>query len=389
MEKDKRPARSRVRVRSGDGPPPSVDGHPGWVQQSVRQYAGVSVLVMAFQGFLAGAGPVLAGARSAAWWVIALGGLGGFLIWIPLWGMMRGEKPVSMDEAFREAYGKYVGGAMMLLYACLALFDAMISLRAVGSVVRQFLLISANEVAVILVTIGAMALPLTRHGGQGISRFIWMIRKMLIGAFVLCVFFMLQNASLDNLFPLMGYKIEDTLTMLPFAASGFTGILLLGLLPKETGSAEPVKFRAGVKALLASGLFAMLLTLVVNLCMPPVNAAAHMVWGHQLMIAAEFMEHRTIRLIYMFCLVLSLIIAGATGIGAGGMLAQSAFQSRKGKWAVLLACGINMLFAFQTNQAFTEMTAGLMWYRLPVAAAPAWITWGVLAVKRGRKEAKA
>ena len=384
-----RPAPSRARVRKGYGTPPSVDGHPGWVQQSVRQYVWLTAIILAMQGFLAGAGPVLQSARSAAWWVVALGALCGMMVWLPVWGMMRGKEAVSLDEAFCEAYGRIAGGMVTMLYVTLAAFDAILALRAVGSIVRQYLLENANEIVVIIFMILALTLAIFRHNIKGLSRLNWMLRRVIVFPVMVCCLFMLQNARVDHLFPPLGNSVHDTLFSLPVAVSGFSGIVILGMLPPETGSAKFVRFRTGIFSLLLASAMAVFLVLVVNLCIPPRAVAPRLVWGHQLMIAAEYVQNRTFRLIYLLLLTLALGIAAGGSIATGSMMLHKTFGTDKGKWGTLLIGCVMVALSLQTSQRFTNQIAEWMVYRLPIAAIPPWITWCVLLIKRRRRRKEA
>ncbi len=384
-----RPVQSRIRVQAGQGAPPSVDGHPGWVQQSVRLYVLVFGLALAIHGFMAGAGPVLTNARSAAWWCMALGALCGMLIWLPLWGIMRGQTATSLDEALIKAYGNIAGRLVLGIFALLMFMDALIALHAVGSVVRQYMLFETNEKVIALATLAVVGLSLHRRGIKGLALFIRLILPPLVIGLAGACYCMLKCASLDNIFPLLGNDVGDTLWQIPFAASSFTGLVMLGFLPRQTGSAKPVRFRTGVFTLVIAGSLAVVMTLIINLCVPPRAVPADMFWGHQLMLSAEFMESRAFRLIYVLLLVLSLIVSIGVSLYSGRLM-LSTDSNAQTVWPILLMCAALAGALFLPSSFTLLLTHNLVIWRFPVAAVLLWVTWGVLAFKRrGGKAAKA
>lgn len=384
----KRPVASRIRVRTGEGGPPSVDGHPGWVRQSVRQYRGLCVVTIGMHAFFTGVGPVLSGARSAAWWIVALGSLGGLLIWLPLWGMLRGEKAISFHEAMAEAYGKTGGGIITMLYAALAIFDTNIAIRVIGSVVRQYLIADANEMFVSLAVVVVLMITVYRHGDQGLSRLFWLVRWIIVFALVFSCFSMLQNAYVENLYPLLGSEVKATFSQLPAAASGFIPILALGILPMQTGSAKPIRFRTGLIAVAVGGLIATALMLVVNVCMPPRAVMDQIVWGVRLALSAEYMQSRMFRMVYLLTIMLMTLLASGFSAAASISWMQSALGMKNQK-IPLAVCGVCFIvMIFLSNQQFTEQVARLLQWRLPIAVVPVWITWGVLCLKRRKGAAK-
>ncbi|GHU82831.1 hypothetical protein FACS1894196_1860 [Clostridia bacterium] len=383
----RRPIPSDVRVRAGEGPKPSVDGHPGWVRQSVRQYGCLCALALATQGYLAGVGVVLDAARSAAWWVMLAGAAGGLLVWLPVWGMMRGPRPVTSDEAFCEAYGRWIGGALSLAYLGLLLFNAVLAIRAAVSVVKGYLLPDAGEIVLALAIVVTLAVALWRHGEQGLSRTAWLFRTGIVVVMAAMYCILLGNARAENLFPPLGRSVGGTLSALPVAAGSFSGILVLGQLPRETGSAQPVRLRTGAVALLVGGLCAAALMLLVNLCVPPrVEMTRPMVWGRQLLLIVEYVRQRVLREAYIFVLVLSLVIGAGASLVAGSGMAQGMMR-RRGKWPLVLLLAATAALCTRMEQGFADWMEGAMAYRLPLAAIPAWVTWGVLAVRRRRRQA--
>jgi len=377
-----RPVASRARVRGGDGPPPGVDGHPGWVEQSVRQYAGLSVMLMATQAMIAGVGPVLLGAYSAAWWCVLLGAAGGLLLWIPAHGMMRGETAVSLDEAFDEAFGKIAGSALTLIVALYSMTDAALALRVLGSIVRQYILITTNEMIMTAAALLVLALVLTRHGQKALSRLLWLVRKGLLLAVVFASAAMLPSVEIDNLFPLLGSNLRSTLLTLPVAASGYIGVLLLSLLPKQTGSAVPAKFRVGVYALLMAAIIAGALMMIVNLSLPPQAVPRSIVWGRHIMFAGEYMRSRFFRLVYLLSFTLMMLFASGTSIAASGLLLQSAVRSEKSRWTIPAVCAPLLLLIPVYAGLSPETLIAMQTFRFPLLLLLLWATWPVLLVKR-------
>ena len=131
MTTNNRPIPSRIRVRPGPGGPPSVDGHPGWVEAENRGWGWTALVSVFCMSLITGTGPVLLSARSAAWWITLLGtGLGALLTWLPVWGVMRAEDgALTYDEALARAFGAPLGGFLALLAAAAMLLNAAQMLR--------------------------------------------------------------------------------------------------------------------------------------------------------------------------------------------------------------------------------------------------------------------
>lgn len=383
-----RPVASRIRVQSGVGEMPTVDQHPGWVQQSVRQYMSLCIVAVAMHVFFAGAGPVLSGARSAAWWVVAVGSIGGLLIWLPMWGMMRREKAITINEAMTEAYGKIVSNVIIFLYTILAIFDTSITIRVLGSVVRQFLIINANEMVVSSVVIAVLMVVIGRHGDQGLSRLFWLIRLVVLFSLAVVCVAMLRNGYIENLFPILGNDTKDTLMQLPAAASGYLPLLMFGILPLQTGSAKPTRFRTGLIVIAIGGLIATALMLVVNLSMPPRAVMDQMVWGFRLMVPAEYMQSGLWRMIYLLTLVVMLLFSSGYGTAVSITWMQTALNTTKKTIPIAICCAAFVSIILLSNQQYTDAVIHSLVWRLPIAAIPLWMTWGILLAKRRKGIAK-
>lgn len=387
-----RPVPSRIRVRSGRGPKPSVDGHPGWVRQSVHQYIALCAAMLFVQALIIGVGPVLMGAYSASWWCTGLGAILGLLFFIPVHGMTCGTTAVSLDEAFREGFGKTIGGALSIYLALMLATDALLTLRALGSLVWQYLLDDYNETILSISALGIIAISVTRHGVKGVSRLLFMLRVGLIGLFVICCLYMLPRAGIDNLFPLLGSEAERTLWQLPVSTAAYSGVLMLGLLPKMTGSATPVPFRSGVLALLIGGLLATVLMLMINLSISARAVPELLVWGRSLMIGAEYMQSRLIRFAYIIFLILALLIAASASIASAGVLLSGSVRGKQSEWAIPVICGLVLIGLFILDSRDPASVLSLYIYKGPAVWAPLCIAWIVLILRRkwkARKEAAA
>ncbi|MDR0928634.1 MAG: GerAB/ArcD/ProY family transporter [Oscillospiraceae bacterium] len=388
---ENRPVASRIRVRPGRGAQPTVDQHPGWVDQSVRQYARLCAVMLGMQAMVTGEGMVLQEAHSAAWWCMLLAMLGGLLIWIPTWGIMKlGDKPMSLDEAFAAAYGRVAGGALTLVYSVMFAFNAAIGLRVLSSLVGHYMLMDSDQTVVSLIALGALALILVRRGLIGMARLAWAVHTFFGITMVIASIVLLQNANVDNLFPLMGNEVHETLGSIPIGASAFAGVLSMAMMPKMTGSARPVRFHAGLRALLFAGIGAALLVLVTNLCMPPRAVQGTLVWGREMMLAAAFVQNEAFRLFFLMLLVIGLIFALGNSIGTSAMLAQEALGVKARAWPDLVVCLVlAVVLLLFPAQSFMDNAMPLLVYRLPLALIPIWVTWAVLAIRMKRKGAAA
>ncbi len=383
-----RPATSPIRVRPGPGAPPPVDGHPGWVQQSVKTYIASTVATIFMQSFLASAGPAMERALSAAWLSLLAGALMAMLLWVPLYFVMRGAKPITLDEAFTEAFGKIISGILTAVYMLLLLYNTYLSLRAAASLVRQYLIANASEVTVFLILILGITLAVTRQGGKGMARLSWYLRRIFVLGVMLGIYIAYRNGNFSNLFPVLGAEIPMTLESLPISAGGFTGIILLGLLPRETGSTKPVRFSTGVKVLLIGTAGALVYVLATNLSMPPRAIPQHLLWGRQLMLAAEYLSGSLLRMLCLMFLMLLLLISSGVNLAGVGALGDGILKGKAS--TIVWGCGIILaVMAFFSDQNFTEFMIFLMRWRFPVAAAPLWVTFVALLIKRSGKAAKA
>ncbi len=382
-----RPVRSRIRVRAGQGAPPTVDGHPGWVQKSVAHYASVVALCTAAQGFIAGTGEVMSGARAAAWWCVALGGACGLLIWTPVWGLTRANKARTLDEAFQQTAGRTLGSALTIFYTLLAVLDGLIALDAVVSVVRQYLLPRSSEMYIGASAVLILSLSVYRHGSKGMSLLVYRSRISLVFVLLLCAGFLLRNTDADNLFPLLGNNPADTFRQIPVAAGAFSCAAALGLLPRQTGSAKNIRYRTGLYALLAGLAVAAGLTLLCNLSMPPRTIASAHAYGRQMLAAAEFTEHRTIRFLYLATILSGLVLSLGASIATADMFLHG-IAKKKAKWPVIAVGAVAALSSALVSQPFADMITLLARHRFALAAAPVWILWGVSALLQ-RREGKA
>lgn len=391
---NKRPVRSRVRVRPGGGPPPSVDGHPGWVEQSVRQYGWLCAVSVMIQIMITGVGPVLLGARSAAWWVVLVGALlGGVLLWTPLWGLMRGgEQPRTLDEALVASLGPVAGRALPLLYVLLLLMDAGVALRTVGSLVRRHMISYGNETLASVATLAALFTALCAYGGKGLSRTAWLFRIPFAVMVAGTVLTMSQNAELSNLFPVLGQSVPETLAQLPTSAGSVTGLLLLGLLPRETGSARPIPLRTGLWPLALGALLAALYMLFINLSIGPRAISEDITLDVRLILAIQYVRRLyAYRIFFLFSITLLLALSAGTGIAVGSMLVQSSLQAQRLRWPVLGVCAAMLLFLLTVRRGAQALVNQVFPWRLPIAALPLWLAWGVDALRRpqAKKEEKA
>ena len=379
-----RPVQSRIRIRL-EGPLPSVDGHPGWVRQSVSQYALLTGVSIGMHGFIAGAGLILNGARSAAWWITALGFLGGLLIWTPVWGVTRGEKAISLDEALAEAFGKTGAAVIMLAYSGVVLFNASIVLYTIGSFVRQYLIVGASGAIVSLAVLAIMIFSVYRYGGQGLSRLVWLFRWLLLFSIAFSCAVAVKYTYFENLFPVLGNDTISTALTLPFAMSGYAPILTLGTLPLQTGSAKPVRFLTGLKAMGIGCFISTFLMLFINLSMPPMAVEADIVLGYNLVLSVEYMRSHVIRLFYLLALSTMLFLSGGNGASAGVSI-LSLILNQKNKWmpAAIIFAVLSLILLLLSSSDFADAFVRLMVWRLPIASVPVWTAWGVLAVKRRR-----
>jgi len=365
---------------------PSVDGHPGWVFQSVKQYVLLSGISVGMHCFIAGAGLVLQGARSAAWWVTALGFLGGLLIWTPVWGIIKGEKAATLDEALTEAFGKIGATVVMLLYTGVVLFNASVVLYTIGSFVRQYLIVGASGTFISFIVLTALIFSVSRYGGQGLSRLLWLYRWILFFALAIPLVAVLSHTYVENLFPLLGNEWTNTALSLPFAMSGYAPVLTLGLMPSQTGSAVPIRYRTGLLAMGIGLLISTVLVLFVNLTMPPTAVEADIVLGYNLVLSVEYLDSHVIRLFFLLALSTLLFISGGNGTVAGVSL-MSIIIVQKNKWipaAIYFVLLVWILYLLSAND-FADAFVRLMAWRLPIAAVPVWLAWGVLAVKKHRR----
>lgn len=380
-----RPRPSRIRIRP-EGPTPSVDGHPGWVTQSVKQYVILCGVTIGMHSFIAGASLVLLNARSAAWWITALGSLGGLLTWLPIYGIMKAEQAKTIDEAFKEAYGKIGAAIVMLLYTGVALFHSGIAIFIIGSFVRHFLIVGANGTVVAAAVLAVLSFSVCRYGMRGPSRLVWLLRVALVFAILLSCGMAVTYMHFENLFPLLGNDLQNTAFSLPISASCFVPVVSIGVLPSFTGSAKPVRFQTGLKAIAIGCVISTFLMLATNLSVPPQAVQSQIVWGFNLALSVEYMQTHVVRLFYFLALFTMLFLSGAHGIAVSvTFIRSSIFPKRSVGIHVILFL---ILFAFiflLSNSRFAEGFMNLMVWRLPVAAIPAWITWGVLAIKKKRR----
>lgn len=382
-----RPIQSRIRVRP-KGPNPSVDGHPGWVSQSVNQYVGLCAISLAMHAFLVGVGPVLNGARSAAWWVTALGALGGLLTFVPIWGMTKNQSQ-SLDEAMVEAYGPIGASVVLLLYVCITFLNTYIVIRTISSVVRHFFILNASEMVVSYIVLAVLVISVYRKETQGLSRVAWLIKWLLFFAIAYTCLRALKYSYIENIFPLLGNDIPNTLFAWVTAASGYVPVLALGMLPVQTGSGKPTRFRTGLAAILIGCLIATLLMLMTNASMPPQAIDAQIVWGYRATLFIEYTKNHITRFAYMLALLAMLLLTGGNGIATGTYLMARVVKTKKKSipMGICLCFLVALIWFYGVN--FSEQMTHLLMWRLPAAALPAWITWGVLAVKRRRRNAKA
>lgn len=386
----KRPEPSRIRVRPGDGPPPSVDGHPGWVASDNAAWSWAAGLAIAATGLLTGTGPVLTQTRSAAWWVILSGALlGALLLWLPLHGMMRAPdgRALTYDEALRAAFGSMAGTLISLLLCASALTDAALMLRCLSSIVPLYLLEGATDVNVMLSAALALLLMLRRSRARGFSRAAWALRFVLGALLLISCLLMTENARLHNLFPMLGNSAQETLLAFPTALGSGAAVVLLGLAPRFTGSAKPPRFVTGLSAALTGSLICGALTLLSNLSVPPAQIENAAPGGIRLMLGIEYLRRAEFyRMFYHFALLLLFLLAAGALLAGGTGFLQGAWRLKKHKPAALVCCAVCASLAFCPDDRFFSALWTLHGGRAVLLIVPAWLGWIVLALKR-RKEA--
>ena len=390
MTTNNRPIPSRIRVRPGPGGPPSVDGHPGWVEAENRGWGWTALVSVFCMSLITGTGPVLLSARSAAWWITLLGtGLGALLTWLPVWGVMRAEDgALTYDEALARAFGAPLGGFLALLAAAAMLLNAAQMLRVLSAFVRLYMIEGARGLVVTLAALGMLALSLCRRHARGFSRGAWGLRFLLCGLMAASALLMRQNASTFNFFPLLGTSPRETFAALPVSLANGAGLAALGALPRMTGSAKPPRLRLGLAAggggALAGGGF----TLLSCLSIPPRGVEAAASGGIRLMLAIEYLPTvQFFRVLYQVALILLLLIASGSFLTGCGALLGGVWRVRRIRAGLLCACLLAAAVAFCPDEPFHRALEATHFARALALALPAWAAWPILKIREKRNHA--
>lgn len=390
MTTNNRPIPSRIRVRPGSGAPPSVDGHPGWVNAENNSWGWPALTTVFCLCLLTGTGPLLLSARSASWWISLLGtALGALLTWLPLWGVMRAKgEALTLDEAYVCAFGGSVGGFLSLLAAVAFLLSAAQTLRILAAFVRLYMIDGARGLVVSLAALSALALMLCRRHARGFSRGAWGLRFVLCGLMAVSALMMTRNADAFNLFPLLGESPRATLASLPVALSNGMGVASLAVLPRLTGSAKPPRFRLGLAAGLLGALAGSGFVLLACLSVPPRSTDAASSGGIGLMLAIEYLSSAQIfRVLYQFALLLLLLIStGASLTGCGALLA-GVWRAGRMRGGLACACLLASVISACPDAPFYQTLENTQLLRAAALALPAWAAWPILKNREKRNHA--
>ena len=386
---NKRPAPSKIRVRAGNGPPPSVDGHPGWVADENAAWGWAALLTVFALGLVTGTGAVLSLARSAAWWVNTLGALAGAMAtWLPVWGVMRagGERALTYDEALCHALGAPAGAALSLAAAAALLVNAAYLLAVLSGFIRLYMIEQASDARVALVALAALGLMLCRRRARGFSRGLQALRFVMCGMLAVSALLMLLNASTLNLVPVLGKSAGETLAAAPFALGSGAGAAMLGVLPRLTGSAKPPRFRVGCRAAVAGALLAGAFTLLANLSVAPQGVENAAAGGIRMMLAIEYLpKAQFFRVLYQFVLMLTLLAGAGASLAGCGMLFAGVWRTKKQGGAMLCACLLCVPVLFCPDDRLYPVFERGYALRALALALPAWIAWPILTIA-GRKK---
>lgn len=385
---NKRPVPSKIRVRAGDGPPPSVDGHPGWVADENAAWGWTALLTVFAFGLVMGTGMVLSRARSAAWWVNTLGALAGALLtWLPVWGVMRagGERALTCDEALCKAFGAPAGAFLSLAAAVALQLNAAYLLTVLSSFIRLYMIEQASDARAALVALGALALMLCRRRARGFSRGLQALRFVMGGMLAVSALLMLLNASALNLVPVLGKSAGETLAAAPFALGSGAGAAMLGVLPRLTGSAKPPRFGVGCRAAVGGALLAGAFTLLANLSVAPQGVENAAAGGIRMMLAIEYLpKAQFFRVLYQFVLMLVLLAGAGASLAGCGMLLVGVWRTKKQGKAMLCACLLCVPVIFCPDDKLYPVFERGHALRALALALPAWVAWPILEI-RGRK----
>lgn len=162
--------------------------------------------------------------------------------------------------------GKWVGAIFSFIFACFLLEVASINMREFVEVLKVYVL-NQSPPSFIMVFFTISIIILTYMGLETIARFAKFIIYILGIGYLLVIILSTQNFIPRQLFPLLGYGLDKTVTHGLLRSSFYGMVILVGVIASSLQGPKEIK-RIGFSTLLISGLLTSSALLAFSLVFP-------------------------------------------------------------------------------------------------------------------------
>ena len=293
---------------------------------------------------------------SSAWWTSLIFLLPGAAVALLLRWVMRLTKTTTITEAARACLGKYGAVGCSILLASLLLVEAVSTLTALLTVFTQGVGTRGTQFTLAVLT-GAVLLCCLHR--EGLPRAVYMLRWVMLAAAAVIVLFLLADAQVSNLFPLL---VETQGSQIMVLQAGFS----LGWPLVLTLTVPSCRKRGRLSGGFCAASVAVGLMLVTVLSIPHEVLRANNTLSAWLLLPIRY-QSNAVRLVGLCLLMLSFFLAlgGAVQMASASLLAPCKKQS--GWLPALVLSGTVLTQTVDIQRLWAILQAAEAWLLLPLA----------------------
>lgn len=354
------------------------------VQAAVLAQGALVGTMAACQLFLDGTGRMLPGAGGALWWAALLCPIGALLLVLPISRMRRDAGGQELFSIAMDVLPYPVAAALCALCALTLLSDAAVAMQGLTELAHASLLPGGDPFTITVLTL--LALLLSAYAGlTGMQRLSYLLRLALPVLLFACAAWTLWGRPVENLLPLAGYGMTQSLSLGLGSLGAAACTLGLGFLPGGVRECPTVDARENCAFALSGHMLAVLLLLGFSLSTPYGLWQLVGGWGQRMILHGHAALYNGI--LYRFMTVLELTVML---LGAGGALLFSAHAASRITREPHDRVAFTVVFALLCAAMGIGRFAGMDWlfavmpWRYAAALAVVWIPF--LAQRVARKK---